>query len=393
MSSRPLVGLGALFAIMMVIAVVRLSARVEELESQRQPQVLAPQIPPQQVQQVPPAKAPLVTPPVIPRGDLSELENSTIGLFSARSANVVHITTVQVRTDPFRRNALEVPRGTGSGFVWDAAGHVVTNFHVIQGADGARVTLHDRSVWTAKLVGVSPRNDIAVLRIETQGAALTPITLGSSHDLSVGQQVFAIGSPFGLDYTLSTGIISGLGREIEGVTGIPITGAIQTDAAINPGNSGGPLLDSSGRLIGMNTSILSPSGASAGIGFAVPADTIGRVVPQLIQYGREIRPSIGVELAEDAIAQRFGLEGALVLNVVQGSPAAKAGLKPTLQDQAGRIALGDVIVAVDGTPVRKNADLFLALEKHKEGEHAKLSLQRGNSRVELEVQLALNVGN
>ncbi|MFT3923704.1 MAG: trypsin-like peptidase domain-containing protein [Myxococcales bacterium] len=392
MSSRPLVGLAALFTIMLVISVVRLSARVEELESQYHGPNTAAQTPAPSQPQLP-RPAPAVPQPVIPRGDLSELEKSTIGLFSARSANVVHITTVQVRTDPFRRNALEVPRGTGSGFIWDVAGHVVTNFHVIQGADGARVTLHDRSVWPAKPVGVSPRNDIAVLRIETSGAALTPIQLGSSHDLSVGQQVFAIGSPFGLDYTLSTGIISGLGREIEGITGIPITGAIQTDAAINPGNSGGPLLDSSGRLIGMNTSILSPSGASAGIGFAVPADTIGRVVPQLIQYGREIRPSIGVELAEDAIVQRFGLQGALVLNVVPNSPAAKAGLKPTVQDASGRISLGDLIIAVDGGPVTKNADLFLALEKHKEGERAKLSLQRGNSMVEVEVELVLNVGN
>ncbi len=391
MSSRPLVGLLVLFALVMMLAVARLSARVEQLERERLGPSLVDQ--PRAQEQKPPHKVPAIPPPVIPRGDLSEFEKSTIELFSARSANVVHITTVQMRTDPFRRNALEVPRGTGSGFIWDAAGHVVTNFHVIQGADGARVTLHDRSVFNAKLVGVSPRNDIAVLRIETQGATLTPVSLGSSHDLSVGQQVFAIGSPFGLDYTLCTGIISGLGREIEGVTGIPITGAIQTDAAINPGNSGGPLLDSSGRLIGMNTSILSPSGASAGIGFAVPADTIGRVVPQLIEYGREIRPSIGVELAEDAITRRFGLQGALVLNVVPGSPAAKAGLRPTVQDAAGRIGLGDVIVAVDGTPVRKNADLFLALEKHREGERAKLSLQRGNARVEVEVQLALNVGN
>jgi S1-C subfamily serine protease len=384
--SRPLVGLSVLFALTLVIAVFRLSARIEALESEPRG---AARVAPQGGS---PARA-VIPPPVIPRGDLSELEKSTIGLFSARSATVVHITTVKVRTDPFRRNAMELPRGTGSGFVWDNEGHVVTNFHVIEGADGARVTLHDRSVWSAKLVGVSPRNDIAVLRIETPDASLTPIRLGSSHDLAVGQQVFAIGSPFGLDYTLSTGIISGLGREIEGISGIPITGAIQTDAAINPGNSGGPLLDSSGRVIGMNTSILSPSGASAGIGFAVPADTIGRVVPQLIQYGREVRPSIGVELAEDAIAQRFGLQGALVLNVVDNSPAAKAGLRPTVQDTSGRIALGDLIVGIDGSPVTKNADLFLGLEKHKAHERAKLTVVRGDKPVEVDVELVLNVGN
>lgn len=380
--SRSHVGLAALFAVTMVIAIAKLSMRIEELERERSQaaHVEAKEDEPMRV---------LPPPPVIPRGDLSSLEKSTIDLFSKRSANVAHITIVSVRNDPFRRNALEVPRGTGSGFIWDDKGHVITNFHVIQGADGARVTLHDRSVWNAKLVGVSPRNDIAVLRIETQAAALSPIQLGSSHDLAVGQQVFAIGSPFGLDYTLSTGIISGLGREIEGVTGIPITGAIQTDAAINPGNSGGPLLDSSGRLIGMNTSILSPSGASAGIGFAVPADTIARVVPQLIQYGREIRPSIGVELAEDSITQRFGLKGALVLNVVPASPAEKAGLRPTVQDNMGRIALGDLIVAVDDGKVVRNADLFLGLEKHKTGEFAKLTVQRGNQRLDVEVQLAL----
>lgn len=381
--SRPLVGLAALFAVTTLIALARLSVRIEELEREREPVA---QLRPRDDE---PMRT-LAPPPVIPRGDLSSLEKSTIELFSARSANVAHITIVNVRNDPFRRNALEVPRGTGSGFVWDDKGHIVTNFHVIQGADGARVTLHDRSVWNAKLVGVSPRNDIAVLRIEAEGASLSPVQLGTSHDLSVGQQVFAIGSPFGLDYTLSTGIISGLGREIEGVSGIPITGAIQTDAAINPGNSGGPLLDSSGRLIGMNTSILSPSGASAGIGFAVPADTITRVVPQLIEYGREIRPSIGVELAEDAITQRFGLNGALVLNVVAGSPAEKAGLRPTVQDNMGRIALGDLIVAVDGARVQKNADLFLGLEKHSAGERAKLTLQRGNQRLDVEVQLVLN---
>jgi S1-C subfamily serine protease len=382
MSSRPIAGLTALSALVVVIGFLYLSVRIQALEAE-----LArtrPAVPSQ----------PALPPPVVPRAELSDLEKSTINLFSARSPSVVHITTMRMQTDMFRRNVLAVPRGTGSGFVWDAQGHVITNFHVIQGADAARVTLHDRSVWDARLVGVSPRNDIAVLRIEAQAANLTPIPVGASSDLAVGQQVFAIGSPFGLDYTLSTGIISGLGREIEGVTGIPITGAIQTDAAINPGNSGGPLLDSSGRLIGMNTSILSPSGASAGIGFAVPVDTIARVVPNLIRYGRDVRPTIGVELAEDAITQRLGLEGALVLNVSPNSPAMRAGLRPTVQDpSSGRIVLGDVIVGVDGTPVKKNVDLFLALEKRKEGERVKLSILRGGgeARLDVEVELALNL--
>jgi S1-C subfamily serine protease len=208
----------------------------------------------------------------------------------------------------------------------------------------------------------------------------------------VGQAVYAIGSPFGLDYTLSTGIISGLGREIKGLLGVPIKGVIQTDAAINPGNSGGPLLDSSGRLIGMNTMIVSPSGASAGIGFAVPVDIINRVVPDLIKYGQEVRPSIGVEIAEDALTRRFGLRGALVINVAPGTPAEKVGLVPTRRDQMGRVLIGDVIVGVDDTPIEKNVDLYLALEKHKGGDNVKLTLLRGGSaKVEVMVQLVLNV--
>ncbi|HEX6240544.1 MAG TPA: trypsin-like peptidase domain-containing protein, partial [Polyangiales bacterium] len=259
--------LAALSVIALVLALAYLSVRVDALEQRlaaTQPLRVG-----SGVQQA----------TITPRGELSELEKSTIALFSARSTAVAHITTIAVRSDPFRMRALELPRGTGSGFIWDEFGHVVTNFHVIQGADGARVTLADHSEWTAKLVGVSPRNDIAVLRIETNRGDLPHVLVGTSHDLSVGQQVFAIGSPFGLDYTLSTGVISGLGREIQGVTGLPIRGAIQTDAAINPGNSGGPLLDSAGRLIGVNTAIYSPSGTYAGIGFAIPAHDVSWVVP------------------------------------------------------------------------------------------------------------------
>jgi S1-C subfamily serine protease len=378
--SRPLLTLATLATAVVMLGFFYLSVRVQTLESE-----LA-------------ALRPVRTPsgsslplPVIPRAELSDLEKSTIALFSARSAAVVNITTIAVRSDPFRLNALEVPRGTGSGFIWDEGGHVITNFHVIDRADGARVTLSDHSVWNAKLVGISPRNDIAVLRIEPTGGVLSHIVLGSSHDLAVGQQVFAIGSPFGLDYTLSTGVISGLGREIEGVTGLPIRGAIQTDAAINPGNSGGPLLDSSGRLIGMNTSILSPSGASAGIGFAVPVDTINRVVPQLIKFGRELRPTIGAEFADDAVTRRLGLSGGLVLRVAQGSPAARAGLLPTQQDpRTGRITLGDLIVGVDGAPVQNSADLYLALETHKQGDQVRLALQREGAPAEATVEVALD---
>ena len=377
---RPFVTLAFLLVIAVALAYVRLSMRVTELEARLMGTSATKQL-----------AAVTDPPPVVPRAELSDLEKSTISLFSSRSKAVVHITTIRVQKDFFRLNALAVPEGTGSGFLWDAQGHVVTNFHVIQGADGARVTLPDHRSFEAKLVGTSPRNDIAVLRIDAPAAELTPLALGTSSDLAVGQQVFAIGSPFGLDYTLSTGVISALGREIEGVSGLPIVGAIQTDAAINPGNSGGPLLDSSGRLIGMNTSILSPSRASAGIGFAIPVDTIARAVPQILKYGREIRPSIGVVLVEDQLTRRFGLRGALIHHVLPDGPASKVGLRPTRQAQGGGIELGDLVIALDGERVESTADLYLALEKRKQGDKVKLGVVRGNDRLEVEIELALSV--
>lgn len=385
---RPFVTLGVLALIAVVLAYVRLAMRVETLEAElagRRPSLGV------SAGSVVPKTKIVVAPPVIPRAELSDLEKSNISLFSSRSKSVVHITTVTLQQDIFQRNALEVPQGMGSGFIWDTQGHIVTNYHVIRDAHAARVTLPDHSVWEAKLVGRSARNDIAVLRIDAN-VELTPIVVGSSNDLSVGQQVFAIGSPFGLDTTLSTGIISGLGREIEGQLGLPIHGAIQTDAAINPGNSGGPLLDSSGRLIGMNTSILSPSGASAGIGFAVPVETIARAVPELIQYGREVRPTLGVQFAADSITRRFGMTGALVLEVSPESPAAKAGLRPTLREMAtGRIVLGDVITSLDKKPIETTSDLYLALETYKAGDHVRLGLHREGKPTEVELELASNV--
>jgi S1-C subfamily serine protease len=378
---RPFVTLAGLALIAVVLAYVRLAKRVESLEAE-----LAGRSHP-----VSPAAA--APPPITPRADLTQLEKSTVDLFSQRSKSVVHITTVKLETDIFRLNALAVPQGMGSGFVWDTDGHIVTNYHVIREANGARVTLADQSVWEADLVGKSPRNDIAVLRIRAPKDVLIPIAIGSSQDLAVGQQVFAIGSPFGLDATLSTGVISGLGREIEGLTGLPIHGAIQTDAAINPGNSGGPLLDSSGRLIGMNTSILSPSGGSAGVGFAVPIQIIARAVPELIKYGREVRPTIGAQYAADAIARRFGLRGALIVEIAKDSPAEKAGLRPTRQEiSTGRIVLGDCIIGLDGKPIETDTDLFLALEQYKAGDKVKLTVWRNNQAIDLELELASNVG-
>jgi S1-C subfamily serine protease len=290
-------------------------------------------------------------------------------------------------------NVLEVPQGTGSGVVWDVHGHLVTNFHVVRGSNELRVTFADHSTLPARLVGQSERNDLAVVRVTGLPKSVTPLALGTSHDLVVGQDVIAIGSPFGLDYTLSTGVISGLGRDIPGQGDLPIEGGIQTDAAINPGNSGGPLIDSAGRLIGINTAILSPSGASAGIGFAIPADTVARVVPDLIAYGREVRPVIGVELANDAVSARLGLPGVLVLRVVENSPAAQAGIVPTQrQALSGEILLGDVITHIDGEQLHSASDLYLKLEKHRPGDTVKVSLVRQGVGHTLSVVLGKNVG-
>jgi S1-C subfamily serine protease len=324
---------------------------------------------------------------VTPRVDLSPGEKSTIGLFRQASPSVVHITAITVQRDIFTLNLYQIPEGTGSGFVWDTNGDIITNFHVIHNADAAQVTLADQSNWKARVVGVAPDKDLAVLRIDAPANRLRPIPVGTSKDLQVGQSVFAIGNPFGLDQTLTTGVISALGREIESVTRRPIQGVIQTDAAINPGNSGGPLLDSAGRLIGVNAAIYSPSGASAGIGFAIPVDTVNRIVAELIRYGKVIRPGIGVQVAEDQIAEQLGVEGVLVVDVRAGSAAAKAGVRPTRREASGRVRLGDVIVAIDGTKVASPNDLFIALDKYKVGDAVNLSLFRDGQTVQTKVTL------
>ncbi len=344
------------------------------------------------LQTSPPTTAPLRSPPapvlVTPRGDLSEAERATVALFANASPSVVFITKLSVRVDPFRRNAMAFPEGTGSGFVWDTSGHVVTNFHVIAGADAARVTLGDASVWDAALVGAYPEKDIAVLRIRAPADQLSPLPVGTSADLQVGQHVFAIGNPFGLDHTLSSGVISGLGREIMSIGQRPIQGVIQTDAAINPGNSGGPLLDSAGRLIGVNTAIYSPSGASAGVGFAVPVDAVRRVVAQLISTGRVERAGLGVQLDEGALARRLGLRGLLVLGLVEGSGAAQAGLIPTRRDPiTGTLLLGDVIVAVDAEPVADALDLYRILDRREVADVVTVTVIRDGERLGLPVRL------
>ena len=244
---------------------------------------------------------------VTARGDLALDEQATIDLFRSASPSVVYITSIAFRRNLFSLNVYEIPQGTGSGFIWDDQGRIVTNYHVISDANRIEVTLADRSTWKGVLVGAAPDRDIAVLKISAPSSKLQPITIGDSTDLQVGQKVFAIGNPFGLDQTLTTGIVSALGREITSRTGRTIHDVIQTDAAINPGNSGGPLLDSAGRLIGVNTAIYSPSGASAGVGFAVPISEVNKVVPEIIRKGRVIRPGLGVSLANKTLTRDLGL--------------------------------------------------------------------------------------
>lgn len=324
---------------------------------------------------------------VNPRGELLSDEKSTITLFRQASPSVVNITAIGVERDLFTLNLYQIPQGTGSGFVWDTNGDIITNFHVIQQADAAQVTLADQSNWKARIVGVAPDKDIAVLRIDAPANRLRPIPIGTSKDLQVGQSVFAIGNPFGLDQTLTTGVISALNREIESVTRRPIQGVIQSDAAINPGNSGGPLLDSAGRLIGVNTAIYSPSGTSAGIGFAIPVDIVNRIVPELIRSGKVTRPGLGIQIADEQIAERLGVTGVLVVDVTRGGAAAKAGIQPTQRDSEGRLRLGDVITAIDGKKIESSNDLYLILEKYKVGDAVTVTMLRNGKSVQARLTL------
>jgi S1-C subfamily serine protease len=324
---------------------------------------------------------------VTARGELAPDEQNTIALFKSVSPSVVYITSLAIRRELFSLRPLEIPKGTGSGFIWDENGCIVTNYHVIADAQAAQVTLADGSSWNARLVGVEPDKDIAVLKIDAPKAQLPPIPLGTSSDLQVGQKVFAIGNPFGFDQTLTTGVISGLGREIEAATGRPIQGVIQTDAAINPGNSGGPLLDSAGRLIGINTALVSPSGAYAGIGFAVPVDVVNRIVPQLVRGEKVRKPGLGVRLADDYLVRRLGLEGVLIWTLAPGGAADRAGLLPMRQDRDGRTLLGDVIVAAGGKQVRTTNDLYRILDEHEIGDTLTLTVLRQDHEVSVPVKL------
>lgn len=326
--------------------------------------------------------------PVTPRGPLDAQEQNNIAVFRKVSPSVVHITTLAQQRDFFSRNVTEVPSGTGSGFLWDEQGHIVTNFHVIRGASAAKVTLSDQSSYDATLVGVDPDRDIAVLRIAAPREKLLPVPMGASKDLLVGQTVYAIGNPFGLDQTLTRGIVSALNREIESMTQRTIRGAIQTDAAINPGNSGGPLLDSAGRLIGVNTSIFSPSGGSNGIGFAIPADEVNRVVPQLIKHGRVIRPALGLTAGTEQLRQVLRLpKGVVLIGLRTGGGAQRAGLQPFMRGRDGRIVAGDVITAVNGKPVADLDELLNELEERQVGDKVTLSVWNGGKTRQVQAQL------
>src|SRR6516225_5145342 len=283
---------------------------------------------------------------VAPAAPLEADETHTIQIFERAAPSVVYIVNSALLRQLFSRNVYEVPQGAGSGFVWNEEGYIVTNFHVVYNADALTVVLADQTEHEARVVGVDPDHDLAVLQIRAPKEKLSPLIIGSSHDLKVGQKVLAIGNPFGLDHTLTTGVVSALHRSIDSMTNRTIENVIQIDAAINPGNSGGPLLDSGGRLIGINTMIVSPSGASSGIGFAVPVDTINEIVPQLIQVGRIRRAGIGISLVPDSVAGRLAVSGAIVAEVLPGGPASRAGLRGATQARNGRTQLGDVIVAI-----------------------------------------------
>ena len=345
---------------------------------------------------VAPAAAPARTPAppraVAPRGPLMADELNNIAVFRAASPSVVNITALGLERDLFSRNVQQVPQGTGTGFVWDTAGHLVTNYHVIQDAAGARVTLSDQSSYKAELVGAFPDRDLAVLKIVAPAGKLKPLPVGSSRDLQVGQQVYAIGNPFGLDQTLTTGIVSALNREIESVTRRVIRGAIQTDAAINPGNSGGPLLNADGDVIGVNSQIVSGaqtgSGGNVGIGFAIPVDEVNRIVPRLIRDGRMVRPALGVTGGGAEINRALGLpKGVPLVRIQRGGPAAKAGLKAFARADGG-VVQGDVITAINDEAVEDADDMLNALEKLNPGDSATLTLWRAGATRKVSVVLS-----
>ncbi len=330
--------------------------------------------------------------PITPRGELMDFEKTTIAIFKHASPSVAFITTETRRINPFSREVTEVPQGSGSGFIWDDRGYVVTNLHVIQSASSARVILYDQSAYDAKVVGFSADHDLAVLKINVPlGIKLIPLPVGTSSDLQVGQSVFAIGNPFGLDQTLTTGVISALKRTITGESNRPIENVIQIDAAINPGNSGGPLLDSAGRLIAVNTAIYSPSGAWSGIGFSIPVDTANRVVPEIIRTGRFVPARIGIRLGDDmtqSLLAKSPVKGFVIPDVQPNSPADKAGIQGLYQAPDGSIALGDVLLQVNDQAITSSHDLIATMDRFHPGDTISLTLWHDGQSRTLKIRAA-----
>ncbi|MBM4442674.1 MAG: trypsin-like peptidase domain-containing protein [Candidatus Rokubacteria bacterium] len=322
----------------------------------------------------------------LPEG-ISTDEKRDVEVFRRARASVVFITSLALRRSPLSFDVQQIPQGTGSGFVWDEDGHIVTNFHVTQQAQALSVTLADQSEWEARIAGAAPDKDVAVLRVKAPRARLVPLVRGTSQGLLVGQRVLAVGNPFGLDHSLTVGVVSALGRELRSPNGRRIRDVIQTDAAINPGNSGGPLLDSSGRLIGVNTAIYSPSGAFAGVGFAVPVDTVARLVPQLIAKGRIATAGIGVTLIPQRYNAQLGIEGIAIAEVIPDGPAARAGLQGAQLTRGRRPVLGDRIVLVDGKAVKDEDDLRDAFEAAGVGGTVTLTVANDRGRREVRVSL------
>lgn len=316
-------------------------------------------------------------------------EANTTEVFQLASPAVVFVTSTELRRQRFTRNVMEIPRGAGSGFIWNAdSGLVVTNYHVVAGADRLTITLEDEQAFQAEVVGLAPERDLAVLRMMDPPDNLTELPVGDSSELSVGRKVMAIGNPFGLDTTLTVGVVSALDREIQSPSNRTIRGVIQTDAAINPGNSGGPLLNSLGQLIGVNTAIYSPSGGSAGIGFAIPVNTVIEVVPQLIAFGKIMRPVLGVELASDRWLRRYRVEGVPIVRTYRGFPAEMAGMVGARRGSRGEIILGDVITEIDGERVANNDEFLSEMERHRVGDTIDIVTTREGEEKRFTVELS-----
>lgn len=318
---------------------------------------------------------------------LTNDEQNNISVFKSASPSVVFVTNTQLRRQRFSLNVMEIPRGSGTGFIWDESGLIVTNFHVVQGANKITIELQSNKSYQATVVGIAPEKDIALLKIDAPNEDLQPLPLGDSTSLAVGRKVLAIGNPFALDTTLTVGVVSALGREIKSITNRTIKNVIQTDAAINPGNSGGPLLNSNGQLVGVNTAIYSPTGASAGIGFAIPVNAVKVIIPQLIEHGKLIRPVLGIETLTDYWTRRLRVKGVAILSVREGLPAAKAGMVGVREDRRGKIHLGDVIIAINGQNVINEDSLLNQLEQFSPGDNVKVTTLKDEKIHNYNVQL------